>query len=310
MRTFSSIIIIILVSMLVYSYRVPIRSAYIRTLSVIDNKNTDLKSDKSPLFEINPQNQSKIDVIKKIVNEPQPLRVIDPLITGTINNKTLTRAGIINSTNVFRKEDADLPQLSENNKLNLSAEKKVKDMFSKQYFEHNSPSGKGVGDLGSEVGYEYVLIGENLALGNFKDDYDLVKAWMDSPGHRANILNSKYTEIGVAVGQGTYDGRKVWMAVQHFGAPKSLCPSIEKTLDALISSNQKKLNDYQNELNIDKKNIDDGGVVGGKTTNEQINDYNTLAASYNSLLSKLKSQIEEYNMQVIKFNACINKINS
>lgn len=306
MRTLSNIIIIVLISILAYSYRSDIRTVYVKTLSIIDNKNTDLKSDTPPLFDLNPENQSKLDIIKKIVSEPEPLRVIDPLITGTINNKTLTRDGIINSTNVFRKENNDLPALKENKLLNLSAEKKVKDMFEGQYFEHNSPKGKGVGDLGSEVGYEYLLIGENLALGNFKDNYDLVKAWMDSPGHRENILNSKYTEIGVAVGQGKYDGRNVWMAVQHFGAPRSLCPTIEKTLDAMISLNQKKLDEYQKELDLSKNNIDSGGVIGGKTTNEQINDYNTLAGSYNSLLQKLKFQIEEYNMQVIKFNACIN----
>jgi hypothetical protein len=292
--------------MLAYSYRGDIRDIYVKTLSIIDDKNTDLKSDTSPLFDLNPDNQTKIDIIKKIASEPQPLRIIDPLITGTINNKTLTREGIVSSTNVFRKDEKDLPALTENKLLNLSAEKKVKDMFEGQYFEHNSPKGKGVGDLGTEVGYEYLLIGENLALGNFKDNYDLVKAWMDSPGHRENILNSKYTEIGVAVGQGKYDGRNVWMAVQHFGAPKSLCPTIEKTLDAMITLNQKKLDSYQKELSSSKINIDSGGVVGGKTTNEQIKDYNTLAGSYNTLLQKLKSQIEEYNMQVIKFNACIN----
>lgn len=296
--------------MLAYTYKNDIKTLYIHTLSVIDSNNKDLKSSNIPLFDLNPKPQTKLDTLKKIIREPEPLRVIDPLITGTINNQSLTRAGILSSTNVFRNTEAGLPPLSENTKLNLSAENKVKDMFKNQYFEHNSPSGKGVGDLGSEAGYDYILIGENLALGNFKDNYDLVKAWMDSPGHRANILNSHYTEIGIAVGQGKYDGRNVWMAVQHFGAPKSLCPSIEKTLDAIITLNQKKLETYQKELASQKTDIDNGGVVGGKTTNEQIINYNTLANSYNSLLGKLKSQIEEYNMQVIKFNACINKINS
>ncbi|MBP6931131.1 MAG: CAP domain-containing protein [Candidatus Pacebacteria bacterium] len=310
MRTLSNIIIIVLVSMLFYSYRVEIKDLYVHTLSFIDENNVDLKSDTSPVFDLNPEPQSKIDIIKKIVNEPEPLRVIDPLITGTINNQSLTVGGILNSTNVFRKDTSDLPPLSLNKKLNTSAEIKVKDMFEKQYFEHNSPGGKGVGDLGNQVGYEYIVIGENLALGNFKDNYDLVKAWMDSPGHRANILNSKYTEIGIAVGQGKYNGRNVWMAVQHFGTPKSLCPSIDKVLDTAISLNQKKIDNYQKELDTQKNNIDSGGVYGGKTTNEQINDYNSLASSYNSLLQKLKSQIEDYNMQVIKFNACINGLDS
>jgi uncharacterized protein YkwD len=52
--------------------------------------------------------------------------------------------------------------------------------------------------LAKKVNYEYVVVGENLAEGDFTSDADLVKGWMDSPGHRANILNTKYEEIGIA----------------------------------------------------------------------------------------------------------------
>src|SRR6185369_15716694 len=117
-----------------------------------------------------------------------------------------------------------LPALKENALLDKAAKKKLDDMFAQQYFEHINPQGKGPSDLAKSVGYDYIAIGENLALGNFKNDAELVQAWMDSPGHRANILNKQYTEIGVAVGQGTYEGKKTWLAVQEFGRPTSSCP--------------------------------------------------------------------------------------
>src|SRR5262249_8345343 len=117
-------------------------------------------------------------------------------------NVTLTQAGVIKWTNIQRQENGALPALTVNAKLNESAQLKLKDMFAKQYFEHVSPSGVGPDGLANEVGYAYASIGENLALGNFADDRALVQAWMDSPGHRANILGKSYREIGVAVGKG------------------------------------------------------------------------------------------------------------
>jgi uncharacterized protein YkwD len=92
-------------------------------------------------------------------------------------------------------------------------------MFENQYFAHESPTGEKVSDLAKKFGYDFLLIGENLAMGNFSSDEDLVLAWMESPGHRENILNEKYQEIGVAVKKGIFEGKEVWIAVQHFGLP-------------------------------------------------------------------------------------------
>lgn len=309
MRTILNILIIGLISFTLYSYRSDLKNFYNDIFSIVDNKANILNSKNITTFELDPQNQSKLDKIKKIINTPDPLRVIDPIITGDINNKTLTRAGIIKETNINRAVEGNLPPLVENSKLNLSAQNKVKEMFTNQYFEHVSPvTKKGVADLGNDVGYEYVLIGENLAMGVFKDDADLLQAWMNSPGHRANILNNHYTQMGAAVGQGMFEGREVWLAVQHFGTPKDVCPSIEKTLETSINANKTKLDDMQNNLSIQKKSIDNGGVVGGKTTNEQIQDYNNLVTSYNNLLAKLRTQINTFNIEVNNFNTCINSL--
>ena len=308
MRTILNIIIIAFIIYTAFYFRSDMKDIYNNIFSAV-NKNNIVDSNSLSKFEIDPKSQSKLDVLKKIINTPEPLRILDPIITGDINNKTLTRAGVIYETNKNRKDVSNLPPLVENPKLDLSAQNKVKEMFTNQYFEHVSPvTKKGVADLGNDVGYEYVLIGENLAMGSFKDDAALLQAWMDSPGHRANILNTHYTEMGAAIGQGVFEGREVWLAVQHFGTPKDECPVIEKTLETSIGINKTKLDDIQKTLTQEKKNIDNGGVVAGKTTNEQVLQYNNLVVEYNSLLAKLRNQITKFNGEVNSFNTCINSL--
>jgi hypothetical protein len=68
------------------------------------------------------------------------------------------------------------------------------------------------------VGYKYSAAGENLAI-NFVESKDINDAWMRSPGHRANILNNKFTEVGIAAAQGIYRGRQTIFVVQFFGKP-------------------------------------------------------------------------------------------
>lgn len=239
------------------------------------------------------------------IEAPGALVVSDDFITRDLRNIKLSSKGVIEITNRQRFENGNLAPLKENTKLNFSAEKKLQDMFVKQYFEHISPEGVGVGDLGTQVGYEYIIIGENLAMGNFKNDEALVDAWMASAGHKANILNKKYTEIGVAVGKGTYNGKSVWMSVQHFGLPKSACPSIDGILKGIIDLDQKNIKTMEGDLASRKAKIDSGAVSEGKTTNEQIDIYNTLVNEYNKLIISIKEKINTYNKEVRDFNDCI-----
>jgi uncharacterized protein YkwD len=259
---------------------------------------------KSPVDSTQGGTESPIVIgLHKFIDTPGALRVAD-VILGQ-QNGTLTKSGIINATNNNRKEVAGLPALTENFKLDASAEVKVKDMFAKQYFEHISPSGVGVSNLADQQGYEYIIIGENLALGNFKNDEAVLIAWMNSPGHRANILNEKYTEIGVAIGKGMFEGKEVWLAVQHFGLPRSACPSINEILRAKIELSQKKITAMQKELADQKRNIDSGGVYGGKTQQEQIEAYNAEVGIYNNLITQIKASIDAYNAGVRAFNSCV-----
>ena len=154
-------------------------------------------------------------------------------------------------TNIKRINNG-LSPLSRSDKLSASAAKKVKDMFEKQYFEHISPSGRGVKDLAQEAGYEFIVIGENLALGNFENDESLVQAWMESPGHRDNILNSRFREIGVAVGKGVFEGKSTWIAVQHFGFPVSYCPGPDDNFRDKIEKGENEIIVLQKELKASK----------------------------------------------------------
>ncbi len=247
----------------------------------------------------------EIAELPKNIETPGALKIVDSLLAS--NKTELSVKNIINLTNQNRKENGDLSDLIENYKLNFSAEKKLQDMFTKQYFEHVSPEGVGVSDLGDQVSYEYITIGENLALGGFRDDKALVDVWMNSPGHRENILNKNYREIGVAVGKGSYEGKDVWMAVQHFGLPKNTCIAIDGALGGVIKLNKQQIEDLEEELSIRKEMIANRVVYEDLSQKEQIEKYNTQVLFYNKLIIEIKKQIDIYNKQVRDFNACVAK---
>jgi uncharacterized protein YkwD len=236
---------------------------------------------------------------------PGPLRVTSNFLQALSPEAKLTAQGVITLTNQQRQENGGLPPLVENATLNGTAEIKLQDMFTKQYFAHVSPSGVGVQNLADQNGYQYIVIGENLALGNFNDDAALVAAWMASPGHRANILNTKYTEIGVAVGEGMFEGKQTWLAVQHFGLPRSACPALDEVLHGVIDADQTQLSAMSADMAVRRQQIDSGAVYNGMTTNEQITAYNTLVQQYNILVTDTKTKINKYNTEVAALNACI-----
>ncbi len=129
-------------------------------------------------------------------------------------------ATIINLTN---DERADLatPTLNRSVLLDKAAKLKAEDMAKKHYFSHYSPSNISPWYWFNQVNYDYLHAGENLAI-YFTDSEAIVKAWMKSPSHRANIVDQKYTEIGVGTAKGIYNGYKTVYVVQLFGTPKTV----------------------------------------------------------------------------------------
>jgi uncharacterized protein YkwD len=235
-------------------------------------------------------------------------KVAAPLVHYTAGKRapnTLLSAEVIAWTNTYREEN-HLTALARNQQLDAAAIIKVHDMFDRQYFEHVSPSGKNSADLVTGVGYEYLWVGENLALGIFSSEKDLVDAWMASPGHRANILNSHFEEIGVGVEEGEYEGKHVWIAVQEFGKPSSSCPTPEVSVKHEIEQNRAKIAEFSaqaNNLILEINSLKDGRDADAY--NQKVSEYNALVAELNPLVQKTKSLIDVYNKEINEYNACI-----
>ena len=102
--------------------------------------------------------------------------------------------------------------------LNAAAEAKARDMAARGYFSHAGPSGEEPWSWLQRAGYAYEYAGENLAV-HFSDSSDVERAWMASPTHRANILKPQYTEIGIGVAQGYFNGEPATYVVQYFASP-------------------------------------------------------------------------------------------
>lgn len=124
---------------------------------------------------------------------------------------------IIAQTNTERV-DAHIQTLTHNPKLDQAAQFKALDMFEEGYWAHISPSGTDPWYWFALVGYEYQTAGENLAR-DFDTSSGVVNAWMASPSHRENILYPSFTEIGIAVVNGTLNGEDTTLVVQFFGTP-------------------------------------------------------------------------------------------
>ncbi|MEI6022627.1 MAG: CAP domain-containing protein [bacterium] len=211
---------------------------------------------------------------------------------------------IIDATNIERTK-AGLTPLKTNTLLIQSAKKKVDDMIAKNYFEHTSPDGKTVSDLADSVNYKYIILGENLAVGDFVGSADLLDAWMASPGHKANILNSKYQEIGVYAAQGTYEGRTVWFAVQHFGTNQSVCPGIHANLKKEIDTTNEDLKKREAAIEADRKELETPMAALSIDYKDKVQNFNNLVSEYNTLLAQVKTKIGTYNDEVHAFNNCI-----
>lgn len=122
---------------------------------------------------------------------------------------------VVQLTNTQRR-DAGCPPVTWDGKLARAATSQAWDMIRRDYFEHVSPDGSRPIDRAKAAGF-IGGVGENLAVG-YATPPDVVVAWMESPGHRANILNCQFTRIGVSYVNGVItskNARGVW--VQEFG---------------------------------------------------------------------------------------------
>ncbi|MDP3963159.1 MAG: CAP domain-containing protein [bacterium] len=160
----------------------------------------------------------------------------------------VTRSTLVALTNDARVAEG-LPALQENSVLQQAAELKAHDLLERGYFAHESPDGKTPWYWFLLAGYRYLYAGENLAI-DFVESADVVKAWLESPGHRANIVNGNYRDIGIAVASGKFgsdpNASERVVVVQLFGnsvpitssAPKPSATPIPTPTPAPIISTQ------------------------------------------------------------------------
>jgi len=102
---------------------------------------------------------------------------------------------VIELTNVERQK-AGLAALKSDKALMGAAREKSLDMQKNKYFSHTSPTFGSPFDRMKALGIKYSAAGENIAMGQ-KTPEEVVKGWMNSPGHRANIMSTSFTHIGV-----------------------------------------------------------------------------------------------------------------
>ncbi|WP_409347113.1 CAP domain-containing protein [Paenibacillus sp. MBLB4367] len=95
------------------------------------------------------------------------------------------------------RSKAGLKPLSMSSGLTKVAMAKAQDMYNNNYFDHQSPTYGSPFDMMKSFGITYNSAGENIAKGQ-SSPAEVMNQWMNSPGHRANILNSSFTQIGIA----------------------------------------------------------------------------------------------------------------
>ncbi|MDB4868381.1 MAG: hypothetical protein JWR03_2714, partial [Cohnella sp.] len=138
----------------------------------------------------------------KPVVKPVPKPVAKPVSTGTTTTASNFVSQVFNLVNQERAK-AGLKALKTNSALANMALVKAKDMKNNNYFDHNSPTYGSPFDMMQKFGITYRYAGENIAMGQ-RSPQEVMTAWMNSPGHRANILSNNYSTIGVAYYSGEW----------------------------------------------------------------------------------------------------------
>jgi uncharacterized protein YkwD len=160
--------------------------------------------------------------------------------TATLAYSTeMSRSALLSATNVQRNSNGQ-SSLTINDKLNAAAQAKANDMVARNYWSHNTPDGEEPWVFFDAQGYVYTKAGENLAYG-FDTSNATIIGWMNSPTHKANLLDSAFTEVGfgfanssdfVTTGEETIVvaeyGRPAAVAAAETVAPEPVAPVAAK----------------------------------------------------------------------------------
>jgi len=117
-----------------------------------------------------------------------------PDCNADLDDETCAVFRLVNEARI----DADLPPYAWDTTLAVSAQRHAQDMVDQGYFDHTSRDGRSFSDRATDAGYDAFPSGENIAQGQ-RDATQVMDSWMNSPGHRANILSDTSNEIGVGL---------------------------------------------------------------------------------------------------------------
>jgi uncharacterized protein YkwD len=123
----------------------------------------------------------------------------------------ITRESVLAAMNQHRLEE-NLPPLREDARLEAAAEDRMRDMEERSYWAHQSPDGRSPFRWLALHGYDLRAAGENLASG-FESTELLTSGWMESAGHRHNIMSSEFADCGIAIIDGSTKGRAAGRSV-------------------------------------------------------------------------------------------------
>lgn len=144
----------------------------------------------SELLKTNPAIKDSNQIqIGQIINLPTSIHIANQ------ENSQSVEQQVLNLVNEERSKSG-LPSLEMDTAISKVANLKSEDMRDSNYFNHASPTYGSPFDMMKSFGISYRYAGENIAAGQPSADA-VMKSWMNSPGHKANILNKNYTHIGI-----------------------------------------------------------------------------------------------------------------
>lgn len=126
-------------------------------------------------------------------------------------------SGLLSNTNAERSA-AGVAPLAINSQLNAAAAAKAAHMIEHDYWAHVAPDGTQPWSFVTAEGYGYLSAGENLAY-NFQTSTAVIEGWMNSQGHRENMLSAGFTEVGFGAKNGIFQGKETTVVVAFYAQP-------------------------------------------------------------------------------------------
>lgn len=221
----------------------------------------------------------------------------------------------VNSRNIYTKHNEirvsrGLEPLKFSKILNSSAKLKAESMLSTNCWSHFCPEGSSPWEFFDQSGYLYRFAGENLAEG-FVNINVLMDAWMNSETHRANIINENFSEIGIAVLNGPFQGNNDnLLVVIHFGDRETLTGEAFLRIDSPqngseIKSDLLEINGVGEDINSVNLKINEqiegsgtlqGGAFTFRVENLELGEYNLQVEGEDSIGERRESNIVNVNI--------------